>query len=93
MEQERFPLILSSLPDSHLTPANQGGPGYGNTEVISIELDSSMGDFTPSNGDSVIVRFHEPLNSLIETPEPAKLVDIYWKDEFNDPDDNCVTLG
>ena len=25
-------------------------------------------------------------NSLIETPEPAKLVDIYWKDEFNDPD-------
>ena len=37
--------------------------------------------------------FTENLNSLIETPEPAKLVDIYWKDEFNDPDNHCVTLG
>ena len=37
-----FP-ILSILPDSHLTPANQGEPASQDTEVISIELELFYG--------------------------------------------------
>ena len=53
------------------------------SKVHIIELDDSMGDFEPANGDTIIVRFHRlPPNAIIEHPEPAKLLRVFTGDKF-----------
>ncbi|MDC3298329.1 hypothetical protein OAU99_03030 [Candidatus Poseidoniaceae archaeon] len=60
---------------------NNGTPGIAPIHILT--LDNSMGDFSPADGDTIIVRFHRvPPNAIIEHPEPAKLLRVFTGDKF-----------